>query len=193
MWKSGSVHWRRRRAASGSIRAASAAKRARQLPQPPGTPHVLSGRVRPGPCQNVPKWGILEQVSSTSQLPVGESKSGIRQTGRRHAATVTGGTLNQLALLPLESIEKQDTAGRGRLVRMPGRKPAATRTAVGAPGFLSVQAAAERLGLQPRSVRYLIEAGRLQSQRLGRMHFLPVGQVEGYRRARAQRSKRTLG
>jgi excisionase family DNA binding protein len=79
---------------------------------------------------------------------------------------------------------------------MPGRKPAATRTAVGAPGFLSVQAAAERLGLQPRSVRYLIEEGRLQSQRLGRMHFLPVGQVEGYRRerrARAQRSRHTRG
>jgi excisionase family DNA binding protein len=111
---------------------------------------------------------------------------------------VTGGTLNQLALLPMENIDTehatQNTAGRGRLVRLPGRKLAATRTAVGAPGFLSVQAAAERLGLQPRSVRYLIEEGRLQSQRLGRMHFLPVGQVEGYRRARrahTQRSYRT--
>jgi excisionase family DNA binding protein len=104
--------------------------------------------------------------------------------------------LNQLALLPLESIESHDTTSRGRLVRLPGRKPAATRTAVGAPGFLSVQAAAERLGLQPRSVRYLIEEGRLQSQRLGRMHFLPVGQVEEYRRtrrARVQRSRRKLG
>ena len=108
--------------------------------------------------------------------------------------------MNQLALLPLEHIETQDitrsTANRGRLVRLPGRKPAATRTAVGAPGFLSVQAAAERLGLQPRSVRYLIEEGRLQSQRLGRMHFLPVGQVEGYRRerrARAQRSRHARG
>ena len=104
--------------------------------------------------------------------------------------------MNQLALLPLESIETNDHTSRGRLVRLPGRKPAATRTAVGAPGFLSVQAAAERLGLQPRSVRYLIEEGRLQSQRLGRMHFLPVGQVEGYRRARrarAQRSQQRLG
>jgi excisionase family DNA binding protein len=93
----------------------------------------------------------------------------------------------------LESIDTNpNPRARARgLVPMRGRRPAATRTAVGAPGFLSVQAAAERLGLQPRSVRYLIEEGRLQSQRLGRIHFLPVGQVEAYRRKRRARARRS--
>lgn len=104
--------------------------------------------------------------------------------------------MNQLALLPLETIAGNSHAEparrAGRLVPMRGRRVAAARTAVGAPGFLSVQAAAERLGLQPRSVRYLIEAGRLQSQRLGRMHFLPVGQVEAYRRARRTRKRHSV-
>jgi excisionase family DNA binding protein len=102
--------------------------------------------------------------------------------------------LNQLALLPFESIESNPHSHgvprNGRLVPMRGRRVAAAGTAIGAPGFLSVQAAAERLGLRPRSVRYLIEAGRLQSQRLGRMHFLPVGQVEAYRRKRRARARR---
>jgi excisionase family DNA binding protein len=73
---------------------------------------------------------------------------------------------------------------------MPGRTRRSPRTAVGAPGFLSVRAAAERLGLRPRSVRYLIEHGRLTSQRLGRMHFLPTGQVEAYRRTKRARARR---
>jgi excisionase family DNA binding protein len=96
--------------------------------------------------------------------------------------------MNQLALLPLDTIETRTPAGR--LVRMPGRSQQAPRTAVGAPGFLSVRAAAERLGLQPRSVRYLIEHGRLGSQRLGRMHFVPSSQVETYRRTRRARARR---
>jgi excisionase family DNA binding protein len=106
--------------------------------------------------------------------------------------------MNQLALLPLDTIETHESAKQGasaQLVRMPGRTHQSPRTAIGAPGFLSVRAAAERLGLQPRSVRYLIEQGRLSSQRLGRMHFLPSGQVETYRRAkraRARRRQRTL-
>ena len=101
--------------------------------------------------------------------------------------------MSQLALLPLESIETNESARPGastHLVRMPGRTRQSPRTAVGAPGFLSVRAAAERLGLQPRSVRYLIEHGRLGSQRLGRMHFLPSGQVEAYRRAKRARARR---
>ena len=101
--------------------------------------------------------------------------------------------MNQLALLPLDTIETRQSEARqsgGRLVRMPGRTRQSPRTAVGAPGFLSVQAAAERLGLQPRSVRYLIEHGRLRSQRLGRMHFVPSAQVEAYRRAKRARSRR---
>lgn len=101
--------------------------------------------------------------------------------------------MSQLALLPLESIETNESARPGastRLVRMPGRTRQSPRTAVGAPGFLSVRAAAERLALQPRSVRYLIEHGRLGSQRLGRMHFLPSGQVEAYRRAKVARARR---
>lgn len=110
--------------------------------------------------------------------------------------------MNQLALLPLDTIQTAETATRqpdgsaGRLVTMPRRSRLVPRTAVGAPGYLSVRAAAERLGLQPRSVRYLIERGRLTSQRLGRIHFLPSGQVEEYRRvrrARARRRQRTLG
>ena len=101
--------------------------------------------------------------------------------------------MNQLALLPLETIETTETArpvASTRLVRMPGRTRQSPRTAIGAPGFLSVRAAAERLGLRPRSVRYLIEHGRLSSQRLGRMHFLPSGQVETYRRAKRARARR---
>jgi excisionase family DNA binding protein len=101
--------------------------------------------------------------------------------------------MNQLALLPLDTIETREPAARqssARLVAMPGRSGHAPRTAVGAPGFLSVEAAAERLGLQPRSVRYLIEHGRLRSQRLGRMHFIPTAQVEAYRRTRRARSRR---
>jgi len=101
--------------------------------------------------------------------------------------------MSQLALLPLETIETNDAARPGastRLVRMPGRSRPSPRTAVGAPGFLSVRAAAERLGLQPRSVRYLIEHGRLGSQRLGRMHFLPNAQVEAYRRSKRARARR---
>lgn len=100
--------------------------------------------------------------------------------------------MSQLALLPLETIETNDSAkpASPRLVRMPGRTRQSPRTAIGAPGFLSVRAAAERLDLEPRSVRYLIEHGRLSSQRLGRMHFLPTGQVETYRRARQARARR---
>jgi excisionase family DNA binding protein len=101
--------------------------------------------------------------------------------------------MNQLALLPLDTIEAREPAARqssARLVSMPGRARQSPRTAVGAPGFLSVQAAAERLGLQPRSVRYLIEHGLLRSQRLGRMHFVPSAQVEAYRRTRRARSRR---
>ena len=101
--------------------------------------------------------------------------------------------MNQLALLPLdtiETIESPKTGPSARLVRMPGRARQSPRTAIGAPGFLSVRAAADRLGLQPRSVRYLIEHGHLNSQRLGRMHFLPSGQVETYRRTRRARTRR---
>ncbi|MGE3908952.1 MAG: helix-turn-helix domain-containing protein [Chloroflexota bacterium] len=117
-------------------------------------------------------------------------ESGICQTDRRICATISGGSVNQLALLPLESIATNTSAAPGRLVRMPGRGRRTARTAVGAPGFLSVNAAADRLGLKPRSVRYLIEHGRLGSQRLGRMHFVPVSQVEAYRRTRRARARR---
>jgi len=104
--------------------------------------------------------------------------------------------MNQLALLPLDTLETNESPKTGpsaRLVRMPRRSRQSPRTAIGAPGFLSVQAAAERLDLQPRSVRYLIEHGRLSSQRLGRMHFLPSGQVETYRRAKRARARRRQG
>jgi len=101
--------------------------------------------------------------------------------------------VNQLALLPLDTIQTSDQAQHGtaaRLVAIPGRTRSVPRTAQGAPGFLSVRAAADRLGLQPRSVRYLIERGKLGSQRLGRIHFVPSGQVEAYRRVRRARARR---
>ena len=105
--------------------------------------------------------------------------------------------MTQLALLPLDTIDTTSKsagmagqAATGRLVKMPGRARQSPRTAIGAPGFLSVQAAADRLGLQPRSVRYLIEHGLLGSQRLGRMHFIPNVEVEAYRRARRARARR---
>jgi hypothetical protein len=104
--------------------------------------------------------------------------------------------MNQLALLPLDTIETNTSAKQvapARLIRLSGRARQSPRTAIGAPGFLSVRAAAERLGLQPRSVRYLIEHGRLSSQRLGRMHFVPSGQVEIYRRAKRARARRRHG
>jgi excisionase family DNA binding protein len=99
--------------------------------------------------------------------------------------------MNQLALLPLDDIETK--AAGGRLVHLPGRTHQSPRTAIGAPGFLSVRAAADRLGLQPRSVRYLIEHGKLGSQRLGRMHFVPNSQVEAYRRIKRARARRRQG
>ncbi len=97
--------------------------------------------------------------------------------------------MNQLSLLPIDPRESTETRPSPRLVRLRRRtaRVSAPRTAVGAPGYLSVRAAADRLGLRPRSVRYLIERGHLRSQRLGRMHFLPTAQVEAYRRSRRTR------
>ena len=98
--------------------------------------------------------------------------------------------MNQLALIPLDGLEAPAGEPSGsKIVRMPGRAGRAPRVAVGAPGFLSVRAAAERLGLKPRSVRSLIERGRLGSQRLGRIHFIPQAQVEQYRRVRRARAR----
>ena len=71
---------------------------------------------------------------------------------------------------------------------MPGRAGRAPRVAVGAPGYLSVRAASEQLGLRPRSVRSLIERGRITSQRLGRIHFISQAQVDQYRRVRRARA-----
>ena len=98
--------------------------------------------------------------------------------------------MNQLSLLPIDELGPVEL--RSNLVSLPARSGARRprRIAAGAPGYLSVRAAAERLGLQPRSVRSLIERRRLGSQRLGRMHFLATGDVEAYRRARRARSRR---
>ena len=97
--------------------------------------------------------------------------------------------MSQLALLPFDVPEADGSPSSSRLVRMPNRAGRAPRVAVGAPGFLSVRAASERLGMQPRSVRSLIERRRLSSQRLGRIHFIPQGQVEAYRRVRRARAR----
>jgi excisionase family DNA binding protein len=104
--------------------------------------------------------------------------------------------MNQLTLRPLETIETRvpaEQTAAGRLVTLPSRAGQSPRTAIGAPGFLSVRAAADRLELRPRSVRYLIEQGKLGSQRLGRMHFVPNSEVEAYRRVRRARSRRRQG
>ena len=64
------------------------------------------------------------------------------------------------------------------------------RPALRVPGYLSVRAAAERLGIRERSVRELIERGRLASSRLGRLYFLAHDDVEAYRGERRQRVRR---
>src|SRR5438876_793620 len=103
--------------------------------------------------------------------------------------TTSGGTMSQLALLPFDAPAEGDGQPSSRLVRMPNRVGRAPRVAVGAPGFVSVRAASERLGMRPRSVRSLIERKRLSSQRLGRIHFIPRAQVEAYRRLRRARAR----
>src|SRR5438105_13355319 len=64
------------------------------------------------------------------------------------------------------------------------------RPALRVPGYLSVRAAAERLGIRERSLQELIERRRLPSSRLGRLHFLPSAAVEAYRGGRRERSRR---
>ncbi len=61
------------------------------------------------------------------------------------------------------------------------------------PGYLSVKAAAEFLGIGERSVLGLIERHRLSSSRLGRMHFIPTRMVYAYgveRRSRLRRRQK---
>jgi excisionase family DNA binding protein len=65
-----------------------------------------------------------------------------------------------------------------------------TRPALRVPGYLSVRAAAEMLGIRERSVRELVERRRLASARLGRLHFLPSAAVEAYRGERRRRVRR---
>ena len=104
--------------------------------------------------------------------------------------------MNQLALIPLDTLEPAVRQPGSRIISMPGRAGRAPRVAVGAPGYLSVRAASEQLGLRPRSVRSLIERGRITSQRLGRIHFISQAQVDQYRRvrrARARSRQRSLG
>ncbi len=99
--------------------------------------------------------------------------------------------MNQLSLLPSEDAVPVEP--RSNLVSLPTRTGVrrSAGLAAGAPGYLSVRAAAERLGMQPRGVRSLIERQRLGSQRLGRMHFLATGDVEAYRRVRRARHARS--
>lgn len=65
-----------------------------------------------------------------------------------------------------------------------------------APGYLSVKAAAQILGIGERGVRHLIERNRLASTRLGRMHFIPTRLVHAYgvqRRLRLRRRRKGRG
>ncbi len=64
------------------------------------------------------------------------------------------------------------------------------RTPLRVPGYLSVKAAAEWLGMGERGVRHLIERRRLSSARLGRMHFIATRDVNAYRAVRRQRRLR---
>jgi len=87
------------------------------------------------------------------------------------------------------------SAGIGRPVEQKGT-PMATnlrvipnRPALRVPGYLSVRAAAERLGIRERSVHELIERRRLRSTRLGRLHFLPSSAVESYHGERRRRAR----
>jgi excisionase family DNA binding protein len=64
------------------------------------------------------------------------------------------------------------------------------RPALRVPGYLSVRAAAERLGIRERSVRELIERRRLKASRLGRLHFIAHDDVEAYRGERRERRRR---
>jgi excisionase family DNA binding protein len=61
------------------------------------------------------------------------------------------------------------------------------------PGYLTVKAAAFALGISERSVRELIERGRLRSTRLGRLHFVQTRAVDLYRRNRRRRGPRPRG
>ncbi len=67
-----------------------------------------------------------------------------------------------------------------------------SRSSLRVPGFLSVKAAAEWLGIRERSVRHLIERHRLTSSRLGRMHFIPTRNVSAYRSERKRRQRRAM-
>ncbi len=63
--------------------------------------------------------------------------------------------------------------------------------AVRLPGYLSVKATAESLGIGERSVLELIERRRLASSRLGRLHFIPTRLVQAYRTERRLRHRRS--
>ncbi len=66
-------------------------------------------------------------------------------------------------------------------------------TPIRVPGYFSVRAAAESLGIRERSVLELIERRRLSSVRLGRMHFIPTRLIHAYgveRRFRLRRGRR---
>src|SRR3954453_16574296 len=65
-----------------------------------------------------------------------------------------------------------------------------SRPALRVPGYLSVRAAAELLGIREPSVPELVERPRLAPARLGRLHFLPSAVVEAYRGERRQRARR---
>ena len=67
----------------------------------------------------------------------------------------------------------------------------ADRNPLKVPGYLSVRAAAEMLGICRRSVLRLIERHRLPSSRLGRMHFIPTQDVHAYRVERRLRQRRS--
>ncbi len=64
------------------------------------------------------------------------------------------------------------------------------RSSLRVPGYLSVRAASEWLGIGERGVRHLIERRRLASARLGRMHFISTREVSAYRTERRLRKLR---
>src|SRR5690348_2209331 len=59
-----------------------------------------------------------------------------------------------------------------------------TRLPATLPGYASVARASEVLHLAPRTVRGLIYAGRIPSERIGRLHYIRSADLEQERRRR---------
>jgi hypothetical protein len=149
--------------------------------------HGAEGR----PSQREIEPEIREMGYNCASKVVRDGARRVAQVAVRSAVSVKeiGTMMSSQVPLPFEpALLARRAAGKaGR----PARQRSGPRQAVGAPGYLSVRSAAEALELRPRSVIYLIQRGLLASQRLGRSHFIAVGEIERYRRVRRERAARS--